>query len=286
MYNTALPMLEPEAYQTVTESAITLVNPNNLTMIVRLANGEFIVIDSGNRYTHTYIYNELKKQHVGDGPIVIAAWIFTHFHQDHQGGFIDFTLNKDYMSKVQIKSIILNFPEKQVLDTASKADKINLAIWDTCIQLCRDKGAILYQARTGQKYYFGNATVEMLGTYDDMMPFFVRNDNTNHTNILFCIDIEGQRIMVTGDATTPEFNICATRYGEYLKSDILQVAHHGHGDGSNDTTFYALVDAPVVLVPGAGVGSAQKWAADNAKEVYYRSNGTKTLILPHKYDEE
>jgi len=286
MYNTALPMLKAEEYERVTESSVTLLNPNNLTMIVRLANGEFIVIDSGNRYTETYIYNELKRQHVGEGKIVIAAWIFTHFHQDHQGGFIDFTLNKDYMEKVEIKSIILNFPEKQVLDTASKMDQINLAIWPTCIQTCIDRGATLYQARTGQKYYFANATVEILHTYDDLMPFFVRNDNTNHTNILFCIDIEGQRIMVTGDLTNPGFLVAATRYGDYLKSDILQVSHHGHGDGSNDTTFYALVDAPIVLVPGNSVGSAQKWAADNAKEVYYRSNGTKTLVLPYKAKDE
>ena len=281
MYNTALPMLEAEEYERVTESSVTLLNPNNLTMIVRLANGEFIVIDSGNRYTDTYIYNELKKQHVGDGNIVIAAWIFTHFHQDHQGGFIDFTLNKEYMEKVEIKSIILNFPEKQVLDTASRKDQINLAIWPTCIEICREKGATLYQARTGQKYYFGNATVEILHTYDDLMPFFVRSDNTNHTNILFCIDIEGQRIMVTGDLTNPGFLVAATRYGNYLKSDILQVSHHGYGDGSNDTTFYALVDADVVLVPGGSTGSAQTWAANNAKEVYYRTNGTKTIMLPY-----
>ena len=281
MYNTALPMLAPEEYETVTESSVTLLNPNNLTMIVRLANGEFIVIDSGNRYTDNYIYNELKKQQVNDGPIVIAAWIFTHFHQDHQGGFIDYTLNPEYMADTVIKSIIYNFPEKQVLDTASKKDQINLAIWPTCINICREKGATLYQARTGQKYYFGNATLEILHTYDDLMPFFVRSDNTNHTNILFCIDIEGQRIMVTGDLTNPGFLVAANRYGSYLKSDILQVAHHGYGDGSNDTTFYGLVDAEVVFVPGSGYQAAQKWAVDNAKEVYIRSHGTKTLMLPH-----
>ena len=158
--------------------------------------------------------------------------------------------------------------------------------FSTCINICRDRGATLYQARTGQKYYFANATVEILHTYDDLMPFFVRSDNTNHTNILFSIDIEGQRIMVTGDLTNNGFLVAANRYGEYLKSDILQVAHHGNGDGSNDTTFYGLVDADIVLVPGGGVRAAQKWAADNALskggEVYYRSNGTKTLILPYK----
>jgi len=194
------------------------------------------------------------------------------------------------MKKVQIKSIILNFPEKQVLDTASPSDQVNLGIWPTCIQKCIDQGTKLYQARTGQKYYFANATLEILHTYDDLMPFFVRSDNTNHTNILFSIDIEGQRIMVTGDLTNKGFTVAANRYGNYLKSDILQVAHHGHGDGSNDTTFYGLVDADVILVPGNSVSKAQKWAADHALskggEVYYRSNGTKTLMLPYKVKEQ
>ena len=186
------------------------------------------------------------------------------------------------MEKVQIKSIIYNFPEKQVLDTASRKDQINLAIWPTCMEICIEKGATFYQARTGQKYYFANATLEVLHTYDDLMPFFVRTDNTNHTNILFCIDIEGQRIMVPGDLTNNGFLVAATRYGKYLKSDILQVSHHGYGDGSSDTTFYALVDADLVLVPGGSASAAQKWAADNSKEFYYRTSGTKTFILPYK----
>ena len=285
MYNTALPMLSPETYETVNESSVTMVGNCDLTLIIKLANGEFIVVDSGWRNQAHFIYNELVAQHDGDGPIVIAAWIFTHFHQDHQGGFITYTLDEKYMSNTIIKSVIYNFPEKQVLDTASRKDQINLAIWPTCMEICKEQGAIHYQARTGQKYYFGNAVVEILGTYDDIMPFFVRNDNTNHTNIIFCIDIEGQRIMVTGDATTPEFNVCAARYGDYLKSDILQLSHHGMGDGSKDTTFYEKVNAPVVLIPGSVATNAQEWAKNNAKEYYFRVNGTRTWILPYEIAE-
>jgi beta-lactamase superfamily II metal-dependent hydrolase len=245
-------------------------------------NGEYFIIDAGQNHAYNYIYDKLLELNGGED-VTVACWLFTHFHNDHIGGFVNLCENDEMMKRIHVKSVIYNFPSRQVLDTAPGAgDQMNVAKWEGLL----DKHGILrYQARTGQKYYFGNAVVEILGTYDDIMPFFVRNDNTNHTCIIFCIDIEGQRIMVTGDATTPEFNVCAARYGDYLKSEILQVSHHGMGDGSKDTTFYEKVNAPVVLIPGSVATNAQEWAKNNAKEYYFRVNGTKTWILPYEIAE-
>ena len=150
----------------------------------------------------------------------------------------------------------------------------------------REAGTVFYQARTGQKYYFGNSEIEILWTYEDLMPFNTFVDNSNHTCIGFSITIEGQKLMVTGDSTEAEFVVAASKYGNYLKSDFVQLAHHGGGNGGVTHTFYEKVNAPVVFHPNEkeaypGVGTNEKGAINNAQLVIRSGNyGTATINLP------
>ena len=91
--------------------------------------------------------------------------INTHTHIDHIGGFVGFVANDELMKHVKIKSVTYNFPQKQVLDTAPGAgDQNNIKAWSDRLE---KTGATVYQARTGQKFYFGNAEIEMIFTYED-----------------------------------------------------------------------------------------------------------------------
>lgn len=277
--NTALPPLEVEEYTPKFESTVTLLDPNNLTQIIRLDNGEFLVIDSGTNGQHKPLYDELVKQS-HDGKPVVAAWIFTHFHQDHNGGFVELVQRQDYMDDITIKAVIYNNPAQQIIDLASPLDQQNMSKWDA---LVKSTGAKVYQARTGQKYVFANAEIEFLFTYEDLMPFYVTYDRSNPTSMIFSVALEGQRIIFTGDASREGMEVCIARYGDYLKADFVQLSHHGGGDGGSPIEFYRLVGADYVFVPGDGnCATAEKWACDNAKKVYVRAKGTVTLTLPFK----
>ena len=88
--------------------------------------------------------------------------------------------------------------------------------------------------------------------------------------------------MYVGDASSNGLLLAAKRYGDYLKSDFVQLAHHGSGDGSSDSTFYQKVGAPIVLHPGTGLsGGAERWAYNNAAEKYSYGSGNKTIEIPH-----
>ena len=282
---TALPPLTVESYTPTTTPTLTQLKPNNLTHIIRLDNGEFIIVDSGSRTHHTYIYNELMRQ-TGNEPAVVAAWIFTHFHQDHIGGFIDFAKDGNTcLEKVTIKSIVYNFPEKQVLDTASSGDQTNLGLWPECLE---NTGAVIYKARTGQKYAFGNAVVEFLFTYEDLMPFFVEHDRTNPTSMIFSVSLAGQKIIYTGDASSEGTRKCVDRYGKSMAADFVQLSHHGGGDGGTAPAFYTNINAKYVFNPGDGIwiSPAEQAACDralaNGGEVFVRDEvGTVTLELPY-----
>ena len=275
---TALPPLSCGEHEKKCTPQVTLVNPNNLCMIYRLENGEYIILDSGHGGHAKEIYDILSKD--GNEHPVVAAWFFSHFHQDHNGSFITFAEDDELVSKITVKSIIYNWPQKLVKDTSLYwVDQANLAKWEGLI----DKvGAQRYQARTGMKFFFPGAELELLWTYEDLMPFNLFIDDTNVTCTGYRLTIAGQTHMLLGDTSEGEMREAVKNLGGYMKSDFVQLAHHGYGSIYSPFELYQLINAPVVFIPGVSAsGAAEKWAADNAKEVYIRKDGTVTLDLPH-----
>ena len=127
-------------------------------------------------------------------------------------------------------------------------------------------------------------TVEILWTYEDIAPHNIFKDRSNPTCIGFSIEIAGQKLMITGDSSTEEFLIAGIRYGDYLKSDIVQLSHHGYGDGSVPHSFYEYVDAPYAICAGlgGGYGEGERWAMENAGVYILREKyGTVILNLPY-----
>ena len=58
---------------------------------------------------------------------------------------------------------------------------------------------------------------------------------------------------LTGDAFADILGYCAERYGEALKSDILQLPHHGLCD-TGLPAFYRLAGAETLLIPISEAG--------------------------------
>ena len=290
--NTKLPMLEKpsDADSNVTVSKITMMAPQNLCLVFHLSNGHFVIVDSGNNGTQKVLSDFLRKN-APDGKPIVEAWIFTHFHQDHIGGFVDYMGISSMTRYLTVKSVIYNFPSNQVVQTAHKSttDMNNMKKWYNKIKpAMQEKGTTFYQARTGQKYYFGNAEIEILWTFEDIAPFNIMQDRSNPTCIGFSVTLGGQKIMVTGDSSAEEFTMAYKKYGDYLKSDFVQLSHHGGGDGGSPIEFYNTVGAPFVLIPGNGVwyGAAERETAKNAEKLFVRDErGICTIPLPYAGDD-
>ena len=123
----------------------------------------------------------------------------------------------------------------------------------------------------------------MLWTFEDIMPYLLIGDDTNPTCNGFRITVADQIHMLLGDSSEEELRQSYKRLGSYLRSDLVQLAHHGMGSSRTPVELYKLIDAPTVLVPGPEAKRAsEKWAAANAKRVYNAANGNVTLELPIK----
>ena len=279
----ALPALKREEYTPVCKSSLTQLSPGRIiwmSYIIKLDNGEFFIIDAGQNHAYNYIYDKLLELN-GGKDVTVACWLFTHFHNDHIGGFVNLCENDEMMKHIHVKSVIYNFPSRQVLDTAPGAgDQMNVAKWEGLL----DKHGILrYQARTGQKYYFGNVELEMMFTYEDLQPFNILHDRSNPTSHIFSMKIDGQRFMMTGDACGEASEIVADRYGKDLASDFVQLPHHGWGDGGTSLDFYKNVGAKWVLYPGINYypSASERWMCENCEKYFLGGYADITIDLPY-----
>jgi len=213
--------------------------------VLRLRDGRMLVFDGGFEYEADAdsLMHTLDEFAQGEKPC-IAAWIMTHPHLDHYRCFLLFY--EKYGERVEIEKFIYNFPDvgKEELEAipalcANEETKHIQRLYDAVAKT----GATVYRAHTGQMYQVGNAKMEILSSPDNTMEPPIKNFNQN--SLVIRMEIEGQVILWGGDSHFEKIRF-AERFGEYLKSDIFQIPHHGFQGG--DIAAYNLIDPSVCLV--------------------------------------
>lgn len=280
----ALPGLESEnTYTKVCDSLLLQVGvspdisseKNGMCFIYRLEDGTFIIYDGGHlgerndesnlpRQNARRIY-ELMKEYAPDPKnIVVKAWIITHGHSDHVNASRDFV--EGYSSNVTIERFLVNFPEaSQANNTTTGTRQAN----DLLAKLAKySPSTKLIKIHPGYKFYFANAEIEFLYTIELYAPSKLTYYNTS--SLVSTVTICGQKFMMTGDMSEDANGIIRALYGKTLKSDFVQVAHHGYQGGS--TQFYSLVDPTWAFWPISSSG--YETLKNNARNEYMFKDGT------------
>lgn len=270
-----------------------------MSYVLRLTDGSFVIIDGG--WTDSSIadnlYNTLLDNRADlSAQPVITSWIFTHGHIDHIGAF--FTFAEKYADKVKLKSICSAFPSEAqtMLNGGSNVNKHQNNL-RTQAEKFKNPDLAFYKARTGQIYRFADCELEMLFCLEDhRQPHYLTY--FNDSSIVFRIRLRDQNkteqtFMMLGDASTTTAGILVDRYGTYLASDAVQVAHHGYPGGT--AALYNAIKAPIVFWPcptsNPNNGNLRfddpNWSAvtrdmlekDYSKVVYVSALGSVTLSL-------
>lgn len=247
---------------------------NGMCFIFRLEDGTFIIYDGGHkgeiesalpRQNARRIYEILKQYSPDPNNIVIKAWIITHGHDDHVNASRDFV--STYAAKqVKIESFLVNFPaaEQANYTTTGTGPAVDLMS-----KLAKySPSTKITKIHPGYKFYFANAEIEFLYTLELYAPFALTYYNTS--SLVSSVTLCGQKFMMTGDMSEDANAIICKLYGTTLKSDIVQVAHHGYQGGS--TKFYSLVDPTWAFWPINQ--SAYDTLKTNARNEYMFQKGT------------
>lgn len=250
---------------------------SGLGILFHLPNGKFIIYDGG-YVANDGLFKKLQELASGDD-IIIAAWIVSHPHADHQDAFDAFL--KNHAKDIEIETVMYNYTtlNDQYGDSATIRNSINTYL---------DGKTTVIKPHTGQIYKFGSSTVEILFTIEDMIPD-QPSDPINNSSMIVRVTVSGKSVILLGDALKETAKILTDTYGSYLKADMVQLAHHGSWPGTE--TLYSNINASVVLWPSNADNAKNRYKASDhaslrkaislAKDVYLASEGTVTLKLPY-----
>lgn len=279
------------AAKTYTPYITSIRQPNNgLGLIMRLPDGRFIIVDGG--YNGDDRVYEALRELVPSGKITIAAWFISHPHNDHYGGFTEFITNHGSDESIVIERLMLNFANPEDFYAVEDGDKtvewdVNF-IYNTIKEYAPD--LTITQVHTGQIIDFGDATMEILYTMEDLMPKEL--PNINDSSMAIRLKMGGSSFMILGDTCYTSGPILHKMWGSYLKSDMVQIAHHGQWPSVE--SIYHDIKAEIVIVPAKlsrykSDISDSEWKAQTtaflsyAKDLYTACDEPIMLELPYKF---
>ena len=207
-----------------------------MAYLIRLEDGRFLLIDStyGEYGEVDHIYSLICEQNEIGGTPCVAAWFFTHPHDDHTNGFIRMAC--DYKDKLTVEKVIYNFPAD--LCESTHNHKGFLAAIDAF-------GAEVITPHKGDLLRFSGAEFKVIYASEDCQ---VRPVNVNETSLTMKMALGNYSVMWLGDIQPVGSRIIMERYApEELKCDIVQVGHHGYMGASDE--FYRAIDPEIALWP-------------------------------------
>lgn len=244
-------------------------------------NGHLIAVDGGNGGDGEAFLELLEKY--ADGKPVIEKWIMTHPHSDHYGALLEICRRPEMAERLEVKELVYHFPAEFRDRKGNGTDYV----YPHFEEIHRATGASHHLPAVDEKQTVDGMTVHYLYTPTDVTIL----DNPNQLSLIFTVQGGGKKIMFTGDAYHRTMQIAVWRYGSALKSDILQLPHHGLCDTGN-MDFYQKTDAKTVLIPISIAGdrtmrsdmygdapAVNRWAEDNADTVHKAFDGTVEIAL-------
>lgn len=224
---------------------------NGMSYLFRLSDGSFIIYDGG--FSNSNIdgkkLNDVMTEQAPDPKnITIAAWVITHAHSDHYGGFIAF--NSLYSpntasSKYKIEMVIRNTPtEADSQGAENKSTSKQVAVE----KALKSRGVSLVKSHPGQVFYIRDSKITVIYNLEMFVPSNFTYFNTSTT--VTKLELAGQSFMMLGDCSEDGSRIIVKTYNkDFMMCDFVQVAHHGYQGGT--TALYSLIDPYYVLWPMA-----------------------------------
>ena len=216
-----------------------------MSYVFQLTSGHFFVIDGGffTPGEADRLYRFLRDR--CEGKPVIDGWFFSHAHQDHVGVFLD--MMEEHRDDVIIRKLIYNYQPLELPQTSEgwnvvKNDPATVKRFYEVVEQYFSPDDV-YTPRTGDRWQQDELEIEVLYTHEDLDVSSTFNDRSAVLRIVTA----GWSMMFLGDVYQQGSRLLLANCPEKLKSDIVQVAHHGFAGATPE--LYQAIGARVALWP-------------------------------------
>ncbi len=225
------------AFYAPSETMLTQLSPQGnrqmMGYLLKTPNGKLILIDGGTIEDT----NQLEEQIEKNGGKV-DAWFLTHAHDDHVGAFVqivkntDITIDKIYVSPNALDWYAQYEPQRlefttEFLETLTGEKLKNKVI----------------EPKVGQEIKIENITVEVLGVRN---PEIIENAG-NEQSMVLKFKTKKTSFLILGDTGEKSSEKLLQTQKEKLKSDIVQMAHHGQQGATKE--LYQAIQPKICLWP-------------------------------------
>ena len=243
---------------------------NGMCYFIKLSDGSFLVLDGGYDFDTDHAYETLVELNGSEDGIHIRAWLITHAHADHYEMFE--TFSQEYADKVTLERVMYSPINRLVSGRAPVVG--HDAYLNELIQtaVARFDGAVLCPVHTGMSFTFGNIEFEILAAPEHIYKQTDPEDFNETSVVTRAIHKDGSMIFL-GDCGVYTCNWMLDAYDDGLKSDIVQVAHHG-GETAN-ADIYDAIQAHTLF-----------WPCNEPLLNSFRGGTVKQHILEAEYSKE
>lgn len=223
-----------------------------------------VIVDGG--YRNEEEQNQFLMDKITKHNNIVDAWIVTHFDADHGGGFVKIAQEE---KEVTIKNVYVpDAPTDMELLKENAPYEDDWTIYEEFLQMDVPQKV---KVHPGDEFEFINLKMRVLCSYEDWInqksSNLLNNGSMvfkiygNKESILFCGDIQSK---IVGD-------YLIRNYAKELKSEYLQVAHHGNN--ALGDRFYQVVSPKIAFF------CAPDWLMENRGNVSWYTVGKNREVL-------
>ena len=238
-----------------------------MSYIIRTADGRLIVIDGGLRADCDYLLETIKE--LTGGKLKIDAWILTHAHSDHIDAFME--AMEKHGDELDLGGIYYNFPPADYIKAFEVAEAHTVDEFNALLPRFADRTVIMH---TGDSFTIGGGLFwEVLWEPDTS----IQSNVINNSSAVLKMHLGGKIILITGDLGVEAGEQVLKNYGNALKCDYIEMAHHGqNGVGRS---FYEAA------APQACLWCTPLWLWNNDAGKGYNTHSWKTVEVRRWMDE-
>ena len=192
-----------------------------MSFVIVTKQNNVIIVDGGREEDMPLLKQYVDGRH-------ISAWILTHAHSDHINGFIS-EIRKNGGKDFDIEKVYYNFPPYEIINNHNVqdyeyfCDELNETL-PSFLEIEPQIKDISHIVKQGESVQIDECRIDFLFTYHEGLTSNLMND----ASLVFKLTTPNKTVLFLGDLGPEGGDVLFRESRHLLKSDIVQMAHHGH----------------------------------------------------------